>query len=59
MILSTLEHNMLSVNHFILFFILLVGIVVPAYSNEEPSKLINEYSVKMLTEEDGFVSSEI
>jgi signal transduction histidine kinase/ligand-binding sensor domain-containing protein/DNA-binding response OmpR family regulator len=50
---------MLSVNHFILFSILLVGIVVPAYSNEQPSKLINEYSVKMLTEEDGFVSSEI
>jgi ligand-binding sensor domain-containing protein len=50
---------MLSVNHFILFSILLVGIVVPAYSNEQPSKLINEYSVKMLTEDDGFVSSEI
>jgi signal transduction histidine kinase/CheY-like chemotaxis protein/ligand-binding sensor domain-containing protein len=38
---------------------LLVGIVAPVYSNEQPSKLINEYSVKLLTEEDGFVSSEI
>jgi signal transduction histidine kinase/CheY-like chemotaxis protein/ligand-binding sensor domain-containing protein len=38
---------------------LLVGIIIPAYSNEQPSKLMNEYSVKMLTEEDGFVSSEI
>jgi signal transduction histidine kinase/CheY-like chemotaxis protein/ligand-binding sensor domain-containing protein len=50
---------MLIINRFIYFSILLVGIVVPVYSNEQPSKLINEYSVKMLSEEDGFVSSEI
>jgi signal transduction histidine kinase/ligand-binding sensor domain-containing protein/DNA-binding response OmpR family regulator len=50
---------MLIINRFIYFSILLVGIIVPVYSNELPSKLINEYSVKLLTEEDGFVSSEI
>jgi ligand-binding sensor domain-containing protein len=48
------------INHrFIYFSILLLGITFPVCSNEQPSKLINEYSVKMLTEEDGFVSSEI
>lgn len=36
-----------------------VGVFTPAYSNEHPSKLTNEYSVELLTEEDGFVSSEI
>jgi diguanylate cyclase (GGDEF)-like protein len=41
------------------FIILLVGLLMPAYSNEHPSELINEYSVEMLTEGDGFVSSEI
>ena len=41
------------------FIILLVGLLMPAYSNEHPSELINEYSVEMLTEDDGFVSSEI
>ncbi len=39
--------------------VLLVGIIIPTYSNERPSGLINQYSVEMLTEEDGFVSSEI
>ena len=41
------------------FVVLLVGIIIPTYSNERPSGLINQYSVEMLTEEDGFVSSEI
>lgn len=41
------------------FVILFVGIIIPALSNERPSELTNEYSVEMLTEEDGFVSSEI
>jgi signal transduction histidine kinase/CheY-like chemotaxis protein/ligand-binding sensor domain-containing protein len=50
---------MLTVNRFIYFYILLIGIIFPVYSNQQPSKLINEYSVKMLIEEDGFVSSEI
>jgi signal transduction histidine kinase/ligand-binding sensor domain-containing protein/DNA-binding response OmpR family regulator len=54
-----LECNPLIINRLIFFSILLVGIVVPVYSNEQPSMLINEYSVKMLTDEDGFVSSEI
>jgi signal transduction histidine kinase/ligand-binding sensor domain-containing protein/DNA-binding response OmpR family regulator len=50
---------MLINNRFIYFSILLLGITFPVCSDEQPSKLINEYSVKMLTEEDGFVSSEI
>jgi signal transduction histidine kinase/ligand-binding sensor domain-containing protein/CheY-like chemotaxis protein len=54
-----LEYNILIINRFYIFFIFLIGIFVPVYGNEQPSKLINEYSVKMLTEEDGFVSSEI
>ena len=41
------------------FVILFVGLIIPALSNERPSELTNEYSVEMLTEEDGFVSSEI
>jgi signal transduction histidine kinase/ligand-binding sensor domain-containing protein/DNA-binding response OmpR family regulator len=50
---------MLIINRLIYCSILLVGITFPVYSNEQTSKLINEYSVKRLTEEDGFVSSEI
>jgi len=41
------------------FILLLVGTYMPAYSNELSSELTNEYSVEMLTEDDGFVSSEI
>jgi diguanylate cyclase (GGDEF)-like protein len=41
------------------FFILFFVINIPTYSKESPSELINEYSVQMLTEEDGFVSSKI
>lgn len=44
---------------FTYFAVLLVGVIFPACSKEQSSKLINEYSVKVLTEEDGFVSSEI
>ena len=32
---------------------------MPLYGNEQPSDLLNEYSIEMLTEEDGFVTSEI
>jgi len=39
--------------------VILVGALIPAFSAERPSKLMNEYSVSKLTEEDGFVSSEI
>jgi signal transduction histidine kinase/CheY-like chemotaxis protein/ligand-binding sensor domain-containing protein len=52
-------YNLLIFSRFTCFVILLVGIIIPAYSNENSSKLINEYSIKMLTEEDGFVSSKI
>ncbi|WP_245560595.1 ligand-binding sensor domain-containing diguanylate cyclase [Colwellia piezophila] len=41
------------------FVLLFVGMIIPAESNERPSELINEYSVELLTAEDGFVSSEI
>ncbi len=44
---------------FIFFVILIVGIIIPAHSNESLSEISNEYSVELLTEEDGFVSSEI
>jgi diguanylate cyclase (GGDEF)-like protein len=46
-------------NKFIYFIIFLIGIIIPAYCNELPPELLNEYSVEMLTEEDGVVSSEI
>jgi len=52
-------HNLLIFIRFNCFIILLAGIINPAYSYEQDSKLINEYSVKKLTAEDGFVSSEI
>jgi len=51
--------NLLFFNRFTCFFILFFVINMPTYSNERPSELINKYSVEMLTEEDGFVSSEI
>jgi diguanylate cyclase (GGDEF)-like protein len=41
------------------FFILFFVINIPTYSNESRSEFINEYSVEMLTEKDGFVSSKI
>lgn len=46
-------------NKFTCFIIFLTGIILPAFSNERPSQLTNEYSVEMLTAEDGFVASEI
>ena len=46
-------------NRFIFYIVMLVGVFIPAYSAEHPSELMNEYSVSLLTEEDGFVSSEI
>lgn len=52
-------YNSLIFNRFTCLVILLAGVIIPTYSNEHSSQLINEYSVKMLTEEDGFVSSEI
>ncbi|GEM_PF-2964187 len=41
------------------FVILFVGIIISALSNERHLELTNEYSVEILTEEDGFFSSEI
>ena len=46
-------------NRFLYFIILLVGVFIPTYSNEHPLELTNEYSVELLTEDEGFVSSEI
>lgn len=51
--------SLLLFNRFIFFAILFVGLIMPAYSNEPLSEMANEYSVELLTEEDGFVSSEI
>ena len=50
---------MLFFNRCTYFIILLVGIILPTYSNEHSLELNNEYSVEMLTAEDGFVSFEI
>jgi ligand-binding sensor domain-containing protein len=52
-------YNVLFFNRVVCFFILLVLLISPAESKEQPAKLINEYSVEKLTAEDGFVSSEI
>jgi diguanylate cyclase (GGDEF)-like protein len=46
-------------SRFTYFFILFFVTNIPAYSNESSSEFINEYSVEMLTEKDGFVSSKI
>ncbi|MFT5294584.1 MAG: diguanylate cyclase (GGDEF)-like protein [Colwellia sp.] len=51
--------NFLIYNYFIFIFITFIGTSFPIYSAERLSELMNEYSVSMLTEEDGFVSSEI
>jgi len=51
--------SLLLFNRFTCFIILFLGMIMPTYSNEHSAELINEYSVEMLTEEDGFVSSEI
>jgi signal transduction histidine kinase/ligand-binding sensor domain-containing protein/DNA-binding response OmpR family regulator len=44
---------------FTCLFLLFIGFSFPTFSNDQPSKFNNEYSVKKLTAEDGFVSSEI
>ena len=51
--------SILLFNRFMCFVILFVGIIISALSNERHLELTNEYSVEMLTEEDGFFSSEI
>jgi diguanylate cyclase (GGDEF)-like protein len=51
--------NLLFLNRFMCFVMLFFVINIPTYSKEFRSELINEYSVEMLTEEDGFISSEI
>ena len=56
--LKFIRYSSLFFNRFTCFVIFFVGIIIPAYSNT-PSELTNEYSVELLTEEDGFVSSEI
>jgi diguanylate cyclase (GGDEF)-like protein len=56
--LTFMRYSSLFFNRFTYFVILFVGIIIPTYSNA-PSELTNEYSVELLTEEDGFVSSEI
>ena len=53
-----MRYSLLFFNRFIFFVTLFAGIIIPAYSNA-PSEITNEYSVELLTEEDGFVSSEI
>ncbi len=57
--LEFMRYSLLFFNRFTCFVILFVGIISPVYSNESSLELINEYSVEILTEEDGFVSSEI
>lgn len=54
-----MRYSLLFFNRFTFFVIFYVGIIIPTYSLEHPSELNNEYSVELLTEEHGFVSSEI
>jgi diguanylate cyclase (GGDEF)-like protein len=54
-----MRNSLLIFNRFIFFIIILVGFDIPTYAAERTSKLINEYSATLLTEEDGFASSEI
>ncbi len=51
--------SLLFVNYFILFFSLSTGFLLPAYSHASSTEINSEYSVELLTENDGFVSSEI
>jgi len=44
---------------FTLFLTLITGLIIPVYSYASSSEINSEYSVELLTEEDGFVSSEI
>jgi diguanylate cyclase (GGDEF)-like protein len=44
---------------FVLSFTLLYGLIIPAQSYASSSEINSEYFVELLTEEDGFVSSEI
>jgi diguanylate cyclase (GGDEF)-like protein len=46
-------------SRFSYFFILFFVVNIPAYSSKSSSEFTNEYSVEMLTEKDGFVSSKI
>ena len=52
-------HNLLFFIRFVSAALLFFGLLPPAASSEKPSTLNNEYSVKKLNAEDGFVSSEI
>ncbi|MBA6301858.1 diguanylate cyclase [Colwellia sp. MB02u-14] len=54
-----MSYSLLFFNRLTCFLLLCVSIIIPVYSNERPKELLNEYSVEMLTEEDGFFSSEI
>ncbi|TWX67055.1 ligand-binding sensor domain-containing diguanylate cyclase [Colwellia sp. C1TZA3] len=54
-----MRYNLLFFNRFKFFISFLLIIIISTYSNAQPSELTNEYSVDMLTEEDGFVSSKI
>jgi len=54
-----MRYSLLFFNRFTLFVSLFFGIIIPAYSYASPSEINNEYSVELLTEEDGFISSEI
>ncbi len=52
-------YSLLLVNYFFLLFCFITGLVIPAYSHASSSEINSEYSVELLTESDGFVSSEI
>ncbi|XQW83874.1 response regulator [Thalassotalea piscium] len=51
--------NLLLANRFIWLLVIFSFSLSPAYCNEQSSNLSNQYSVKKLTAEDGFISSEI
>ncbi len=54
-----MRYSLLFFKYFILLAALVTGITIPVYSYASSSEINSEYSVELLTEDDGFVSSEI
>ncbi len=57
--LTSMKCSLLFFRYFALFISFFAGAMVPAYSYASPTEINSEYSVELLTEDDGFVSSEI
>jgi len=51
--------SLLFLRYFVLFATFITGLIIPAYGYASLSEINSEYSVELLTEADGFASSEI